>query len=100
MRVNSPFGNIEVRGARAHLGLSARQPEGPPDAYIRIPENKEAVFRSAVRPNGIPVSDISKCGSMCRVMRQEGRNKPAKFGNECLLPLHVNGHAENEEFPF
>jgi hypothetical protein len=41
-----------------HLGVSARLPEGPPDAYIRIPENKEAVFRSAVRHNGIPVSDI------------------------------------------
>jgi hypothetical protein len=41
-----------------HLGLSARESEGLPDAYIRIPENKEAVFRSAVRHNGMLVSDI------------------------------------------
>lgn len=60
-----------VRGAAPHiyleqfdavaldqLGLSAPQSEGPPDAYIRIPENKEAVFRSTVRHNGVLVSDI------------------------------------------
>jgi hypothetical protein len=44
--------------ALGHLGLSAREAEGPPDAYIRIPENKEAVFRPAVQHNGILVSDI------------------------------------------
>jgi len=60
-----------VRGAAPHiyleqldavaldrLGLSAREPQGPPDAYIRVPENKEAVFRSAVQRNGVLVSDI------------------------------------------
>jgi Restriction endonuclease len=40
------------------LGLSVENAEGRPDAYIRIPENKEAVFRPVVRHEGVPVADI------------------------------------------
>ncbi len=40
------------------LGLSVENPEGRPDVYIRIPENKEAVFRPVVRHQGVPVADI------------------------------------------
>jgi hypothetical protein len=96
--VNSPFGNIEVRGARGHLGLWSRQPEGPPDACIRIPENKEAVFRSAVRHNGIPVSDTLQVWLDVSSHPTRGKEQAGEFGNEYLLTLHVNGHAENEEF--
>jgi hypothetical protein len=44
--------------ALKNLGLSVENAEGRPDAYIRIPENKEAVFRPVVRHEGIPVADI------------------------------------------
>jgi hypothetical protein len=44
--------------ALKHLGLSVENAEGRPDAYIRIPQNKEAVFRPVVRHEGIPVADI------------------------------------------
>lgn len=40
------------------LGLSVENVEPHPDVYIRIPDNEEAVFRAAVRRNGVPVSDI------------------------------------------
>lgn len=44
--------------ALKHLGLSVENAERRPDAYIRIPENKEAVFRPVVWHEGIPVADI------------------------------------------
>ena len=40
------------------LGLSLENAERNPDVQIRIPENKESIFRSAVRHAGVPVSDI------------------------------------------
>jgi hypothetical protein len=44
--------------ALEQLGLSVEHAKGQPDAYARIPENKEAVFRAAVQHKGVPVSDI------------------------------------------
>jgi restriction endonuclease len=44
--------------ALKQLGLSVENAEGRPDVYIRIPENKEAVFRPVVRHQGVPVADI------------------------------------------
>jgi hypothetical protein len=40
------------------LGLSLENAGAHPDLYIRIPENKEAVFRPVVRHEGVPVADI------------------------------------------
>jgi hypothetical protein len=40
------------------LGLSANGAEQHADVYIRIPGNRESVFRGAVLKDGVPVSDI------------------------------------------
>jgi hypothetical protein len=40
------------------LGLSVEDAKGQPDAYVRVPENKEAVFRATMQHQGVPVSDI------------------------------------------
>jgi hypothetical protein len=40
------------------LGLSGNVPEEQADIYVRIPGNRESVFRSVVRKDGVPVSDI------------------------------------------
>jgi hypothetical protein len=47
--------NVEVL---KELGLSENEPEESADIYIRIPGNRESVFRGVVRKGGIPVSDI------------------------------------------
>jgi hypothetical protein len=44
--------------ALKQLGLSVENAEERPDVYIRIPENKEAVFRPVVRHQAVPVADI------------------------------------------
>jgi restriction endonuclease len=40
------------------LGLSGAEPQRAPDVYVRIPGNRESVFRGAVVKNGVPVSDV------------------------------------------
>jgi hypothetical protein len=40
------------------LGLSAEDADHRADAYVRVPTCAEAVFRAAVRSDGLPVSDI------------------------------------------
>jgi hypothetical protein len=40
------------------LGLSGNAQEEVADLYVRIPGNRESVFRGVVRKDGVPVSDI------------------------------------------
>jgi len=47
--------NLAVLG---QLGLSLDLRGGPPDLHIRIPENKESVFRAVIRHQGVAVSDV------------------------------------------
>lgn len=44
--------------ALKQIGLSVEDAEGRPDVYVRIPANKEAVFRPLVLRNDVPVADI------------------------------------------
>jgi len=44
--------------ALRQLGLSLEDANRNPDVQIRIPQNKESVFRPAVQHAGVPVSDI------------------------------------------
>jgi hypothetical protein len=44
--------------AMAQLGFSVEDAKGQPDAYVRIPENSEAVFRAVVKREGVAVSDV------------------------------------------
>lgn len=40
------------------FGLTADDSPGPPDVYVRVPANREAVFRAATTADGVPVSDV------------------------------------------
>ena len=40
------------------FGLTANDSPSPPDVYIRVPANREAVFRAATTADGVPVSDV------------------------------------------
>jgi hypothetical protein len=40
------------------LGLSENVPDDSADVRIRIPGNRESVFRGVIRKSGVPVSDI------------------------------------------
>jgi hypothetical protein len=40
------------------LGLSGDVDEKEADLFVRIPGNRESVFRGVVRKDGVPVSDV------------------------------------------
>ena len=40
------------------FGLKADDSPSPPDVYVRVPSNREAVFRAATAVDGVPVSDV------------------------------------------
>ena len=40
------------------FGLKADDSPSPPDVYVRVPSNREAVFRAAPTADGVPVSDV------------------------------------------
>jgi Restriction endonuclease len=46
------------REVLAQLGLSMEDAQHQADAFVRIPENAEAIFRAAVERHGVPVADI------------------------------------------
>jgi hypothetical protein len=47
--------NVDVLQA---LGLSENAEEQDADLYLRVPGNRETVFRGVVEKSGLPVSDI------------------------------------------
>jgi hypothetical protein len=47
------------------LGLSAKGAHQQADIYVRIPGNRESVFRGAVVKGGVPSSDISASVAGC-----------------------------------
>jgi hypothetical protein len=77
--------------ALEHIGLSAREPEGPPDVYIRIPENKEAVFRSAVQRNGVLVSDILQVWLDVSNHPTRGKEQGDEIWRRVLAPSLLKG---------
>ena len=44
--------------ALRQIGLSLEDAERNPDVQLRIPDNKQSIFRPVVRHDGVPVSDI------------------------------------------
>ena len=40
------------------FGLKADNSPSPPDVYVRVPSNREAVFRAATTVDGVPVADV------------------------------------------
>ena len=74
--------------ALEQLGLSVEDAEGQPDAYIRVPENKEAVFRAVVRHRGSYRCRIfSRYGWTRRIIPRGAKNKRTKSGNGFWLLL-------------
>jgi hypothetical protein len=69
------------------LGLSAQDAEHSPDAYIRIPDNAEAVFRAAVRRDGVPVSDVLQVWLDVSRHPSRGQAQADKISRGALKPI-------------
>jgi hypothetical protein len=72
-----------VRG----LGLSGNGGEEQADIYIRIPGNRESVFRGAIRRDGVPVSDILQIWLDVAQHPSRGREQADIIWRRILAPV-------------
>jgi hypothetical protein len=77
----------EVRAASRRLGLSIDNADRRADAYVRVPSNKEAVFRAAVISNGVPVSDILQVWLDVSTHPARGREQADEIRKRLIGPL-------------
>ena len=72
--------------AMEKLGLSVEDAKGQPDACIRVPENKEAVFRAVVQHQGVPVSDILQVWLDVSKHPARGKEQADQIWKRILVP--------------
>lgn len=69
------------------LELSLEDSDRRSDVYIRIPSNKEAVFRAAVLRDGLPVSDVLQVWLDASAHPARGREQADEIRRRILKPL-------------
>jgi hypothetical protein len=69
------------------LGLSMDDAGRRADAYIRVPANRESVFRAAVIRDGLPVSDILQVWLDASTHPARGREQAGEIRQRVLGPL-------------
>jgi len=77
----------------SQLGLSMENADRHADAYVRIPENPEAIFRAAVKRNGIPIADILQVWLDVSNHPARGRAQAEIIGKRVLSKLLKKGRA-------
>lgn len=90
----APYIYLEQLNSAAleRLGLSVEDAGGQPDAYIRIPENKEAVFRAVVRHEGVAVSDILQVWLDASNHPARGKEQADQIWKRVIAPSIQQGH--------
>jgi hypothetical protein len=74
------------RGAVASLGLSTHDSDQHPDVYIRIPRNRETVFRGVVLQDGRPACDILQVWLEVAHHPSRGREQADLIWSKILAP--------------
>ena len=69
------------------LGLSVEHSDRRSDIYIRVPSNREAIFRPAVLRDGVPVSDVLQVWLDASAHAARGREQADEIGRRVLKPL-------------
>lgn len=69
------------------LGLLVDRSDRPADVYIRIPLNREAIFRPSVTRKGVPVSDILQVWLDVSTYPARGREQADEIRRRVLAPL-------------
>jgi hypothetical protein len=68
------------------LGLSGNGAEEQADIYVRIPGNRESVFRGAIRKDGVPASDILQVWLDVAEHPSRGREQADLIWRKILAP--------------
>jgi hypothetical protein len=69
------------------LGLSVEDAARHTDVYVRVPSNKESVFRAAVIRAGLPVSDVLQVWLDASAHPSRGREQADEIWRRVLKPL-------------
>jgi len=69
------------------LGLVVDQSNRPADVYLRIPVNREAIFRASVVHQGIPASDVLQLWLDVTTHPARGREQAREIERRVLKPL-------------
>jgi hypothetical protein len=69
------------------LGLSVEDSDHRADVYVRVPSNKEAIFRAAVILDGLPVSDALQVWLDASAHPARGREQADEIQRRVLKPL-------------
>jgi hypothetical protein len=69
------------------LGLSAKGADQQADIYVRIPGNRESVFRGAVIKDGVPSSDILQVWLDVSQHPSRGREQADLIWRRVLAPI-------------
>ncbi len=72
------------------LGLVASRSDLPSDVNIRIPDNRESIFRSLVVQEGVPVSDVLQVWLDVSVHPTRGREQAREIKRRALKPFFGN----------
>jgi hypothetical protein len=74
----------------SRLGLAVDHSNRPADVYIRIPDNREAVFRASAVREGVPVSDVLQVWLDVSTHPARGREQAGEIWRHVLKPLLGN----------
>lgn len=73
--------------AQRRLELEVARPDQHADVYLRIPDNREAIFRASVVRDGIPVSDVLQVWLDVSNHPARGREQAREIWRRVLKPL-------------
>lgn len=68
------------------LGLSSDNADRSPDVFVRLPKNREALFRASVRRNGLPVADVLQVWLDVANHPVRGKEQAEQIWKRILLP--------------
>jgi hypothetical protein len=69
------------------LGLMVDHSDRAADVYIRIPANREAIFRASVMRDGIPVTDVLQVWLDVSTHPARGREQAREIWRRVLKPV-------------
>ena len=81
-----------------HFGLKADDSLGPPDVYVRVPSNREAVFRAATTADGVPVSDVLQIWLDVSTHPARGRAQADVIRKRALRTLRLGRRQDGRSF--
>ena len=72
------------------LGLSIEDADRNPDLFLRVPSNKESIFRAAVSKGSLPISDLLQVWLDTSAHPSRGREQADEIWRGALAPLFGN----------